>query len=71
MTDVTKMVLGVIGFFVLFIIAGITKSTLLMCIVIAIVSYIAGAILQEPYEVITVKPKERKSIEVKGMEVED
>ncbi len=71
MTDVTKMVLGVIGFFVLFIIAGITKSTLLMCIVIAIVSYITGAILQEPYEVITVKPKERKSVEVKGMEVEE
>ena len=71
MTDVTKMVLGVIGFFVLFIIAGITKSTLLMCIVIAIVSYIAGAILQEPYEVITVKLKERKSVEVKGMEVEE
>ena len=70
MTDKTKMVLGVIGFFVLFIIAGITKSTLLMCIVIAIVSYITGALLQEPYKVITVKPKEQKSIEVKGMEVE-
>ena len=71
MSDDTKMIVGVIGFFALFIIAGITKSTLLMCIVIAIVSYITGALLQEPYEVITVKPKERKIVEVKGMEVED
>ena len=70
MTDKTKMVLGVIGFFALFIIAGITGSTLLMCAVIAVISYFMGALLHEPYEVITVKPKERKSIEVKGMEVE-
>ena len=70
MTDKTKMVLGVMCFFALFIIAGITRSTFLMYMVIAVISYFTGALLQEPYEVITVKPKEQKSIEVKGMEVE-
>lgn len=63
MSDTAKMLLLVAGFMILASLAVIFKSVLLLCVIVAIVTAFTTALMYKPYQIITVKPRE-KSIEV-------
>lgn len=63
MSDTAKMLLLTLAFFGLLITVVITRNTFLSYIIVAIVSAFVTELMHKPYQIITVKPRE-KSIEV-------